>query len=125
MVRSASEGLLEQWAALRQRHRAIESALESALQERGGVSLSELETLERVAAGEGRVRMTELAACAGLSKSGMTRLVDRLESEGLLRREECPSDRRGAEAVLTPEGREVMAGAQAVRLEVLRTVLVS
>jgi DNA-binding MarR family transcriptional regulator len=58
-----------------------------------------------------RLRLSELAESALLSRSGMSRMVDRLESAGLLRREECPDDRRGAFAVLTDEGREALAQA--------------
>jgi MarR family transcriptional regulator, 2-MHQ and catechol-resistance regulon repressor len=54
------------------------------------------------------LRMSDLAAGAGLSTSGMTRLVDRLESAGLLERKACPNDRRGLEAVLTPKGRKLV-----------------
>jgi DNA-binding MarR family transcriptional regulator len=52
-----------------------------------------------------RLRLHELAREVVLSRSGLTRLVDRLEAAGLLRRESCADDRRGAFAVLTPEGR--------------------
>lgn len=51
-----------------------------------------------------RLRLSELADAVLLSRSNLTRLVDRLEAAGLLRRETCPTDRRGAYAVLTPEG---------------------
>lgn len=51
-----------------------------------------------------RLRMSELAEKVTLSRSGLTRLVDRLEAAGLLRRENCAEDRRGAFAVLTPAG---------------------
>jgi DNA-binding MarR family transcriptional regulator len=52
--------------------------------------------------------MHELARAVVLSRSGLTRLVDRLEKAGLLRREPDPSDRRGAFAVLTDEGRDML-----------------
>lgn len=52
----------------------------------------------------GRLRMSELADRVILSRSGLTRLVDRLEREGLLRREGCPGDRRGSYAVITAAG---------------------
>ena len=51
-----------------------------------------------------RLRMSELAAAVLLSRSGLTRLVDRLEAAGLLRREHCRTDRRGSFAVLTEAG---------------------
>jgi DNA-binding MarR family transcriptional regulator len=55
-----------------------------------------------------RLRLHELARAVVLSRSGLTRTVDRLESAGLLRREPDPTDRRGAFAVLTEEGVEAM-----------------
>ena len=54
------------------------------------------------------LRMSELAAQTSLTPSGLTRSVDRLQDQGLVARRVCPEDRRGAFAVLTPAGREVM-----------------
>lgn len=51
-----------------------------------------------------RLKMSDLADQVLLSKSGLTRLVDRLEAKGYIRRESCKADRRVAYAVLTPEG---------------------
>ncbi|ARV61606.1 hypothetical protein BZZ01_25965 [Nostocales cyanobacterium HT-58-2] len=53
---------------------------------------------------ECKLRLHELAQAVLLSRSNITRLVDRLEAVGLIRRERCSSDRRGAYAVLTEEG---------------------
>ena len=53
---------------------------------------------------ERRLRMTELADRVLLSRSGLTRLADRLERDGLLTRQACPSDARGTLAVLTDAG---------------------
>ncbi len=55
-------------------------------------------------ASEYRLRLSELAKKVLLSRSNLSHLVDRLEKAGLLRRESCPSDRRGTFAVLTQEG---------------------
>ena len=52
--------------------------------------------------------MSDLAAQAGLSPSGLTRAVDRLEAAGLVARTTCPSDRRGAYAVVTDKARKVL-----------------
>lgn len=57
---------------------------------------------------ERRLRMAELAEALLLSRSGLTRLVDRIEKKDLLRRETCASDRRGAFAVLTDKGLEAL-----------------
>ena len=54
---------------------------------------------------EQRLRLYELADAVVLSRSGLTRLVDRIEAAGLLRREPSPDDRRGAFAVLTEAGK--------------------
>lgn len=53
---------------------------------------------------EHQLRLHELAEAVLLSRSNLTRLVDRLEGAGLIQREQCPSDRRGAFALITDEG---------------------
>jgi DNA-binding MarR family transcriptional regulator len=55
-----------------------------------------------------RLRMSELARSALLSRSGLTRLVDKLEKEGLIERKACPSDGRALHAQLTPKGVETL-----------------
>jgi MarR family transcriptional regulator, 2-MHQ and catechol-resistance regulon repressor len=70
-----------------------------------GLALVEFEVLVRLARSpEQRLRMTALAGQVALTTSGITRVVDRLERDGLVRREACPADRRGAWAVVTPAG---------------------
>ena len=64
--------------------------------------------VELVEASDNRLRMHDLAERVVLSRSGLTRLVDKLEEVGLLRREPDLADRRGAFAVLTPKGREAI-----------------
>ena len=72
---------------------------------RFGLTLAEYEVLSHLVAAEGhRLRMTELAARSLVSRSGLTRRIDGLERRGLVCRETCPDDRRGANAVLTPAG---------------------
>lgn len=73
--------------------------------EEHGLSPVEFEVLMRLSRSPGRqLRMTDLAAQTSLSTSGVTRVVDRLERDGLLCRQACPSDRRGSFAVLTDAG---------------------
>jgi DNA-binding MarR family transcriptional regulator len=76
----------------------------------GMVDFEVLVRLARSAGGE--LRMTDLAAQTGLSTSGITRVVDRLERDGLAARRACATDRRGAYTVITDAG-------QAKVLEVL------
>jgi DNA-binding MarR family transcriptional regulator len=64
--------------------------------------------------------MAELADRVLLSRSGTTRLVDRLEREGLLVRDNCTSDGRGTFAVLTDAGEELLSQARPTHLEDVR-----
>jgi MarR family 2-MHQ and catechol resistance regulon transcriptional repressor len=67
----------------------------------------EFEVLMRLARSPGqRLRMTELAGQTSLSTSGVTRVIDRMERDGLIRREACPTDRRSWYAVVTDQGLE-------------------
>ena len=71
------------------------------------LSAVEFEVLMRLARSPGRrLRMTDLAGQTTLSTSGVTRVVDRMDRDGLVRREACPSDRRSSYAVITDAGRE-------------------
>jgi MarR family transcriptional regulator, 2-MHQ and catechol-resistance regulon repressor len=75
----------------------------------------EFEVLLRLARSPGRrLRMTDLAGQTSLSTSGVTRVVDRMDRDGLVRREACPNDRRSSYAVITDAGRtrldEVLPG---------------
>nr|WP_199736091.1 MarR family transcriptional regulator [Micromonospora sp. HM5-17] len=73
--------------------------------EEHGLSPVEFEVLMRLARSpEHQLRMTDLSAQTSLSTSGVTRVVDRMERDGLLRRRACPSDRRSAYAVVTEAG---------------------
>ncbi|ADG86854.1 transcriptional regulator, MarR family [Thermobispora bispora DSM 43833] len=72
-----------------------------------GLSEVDFETLIRLARSpERRLRMSDLAAQTSMSTSGITRVVDRLEREGLVERRACPNDRRSLYAVLTDAGRK-------------------
>ncbi len=94
------------WAVLLKAHARLVDRVEAALQEAGLPPLAwydVLWSLETV--GEGRLRMNELAERVVLSKSNLSRLADRLEAAGLIRREPSPGDRRGYYCAITAEGR--------------------
>lgn len=87
-------------------HAGLTRELERRLERDCGLSVQWFEVLLRLARTPGgRLRMSDLAAQATLSASGVTRAVDRLTEAGLVERVACPEDRRGAYAVLTQEGR--------------------
>jgi MarR family transcriptional regulator, 2-MHQ and catechol-resistance regulon repressor len=83
-----------------------------------GLSATDFDVLLRLARSAGqRLRMTDLATQTALSTSGITRVVDRLEKRELVRREICPSDRRGSFAAITAAGQDVLAGVVRVHVE--------
>jgi DNA-binding MarR family transcriptional regulator len=100
------ETRLAAWRALLNAHAAAVGEIERDLAAAGCIPLLWYNVLVALSEAPGeRLRMHELAERVVLSRSGLTRLVDRLEGAGLLCRAACPGDRRGAFAVLTEEGR--------------------
>ncbi|TDD93413.1 MarR family transcriptional regulator [Actinomadura rubrisoli] len=94
------------WDGVVTLHGRVEHLLARALQRRHGIGLSEFRALCRLSnAGDGELRMQELADLIGLNQSSVSRLVARLEDAGLTRRDMCPKDRRGVYTVITEEGR--------------------
>jgi len=82
-------------------------AVEPLLQEHSGLSMTFMDVLGRLHDAPGqRMRMQELQERSLFTRSGMTRLIDRVERAGFARRERVPGDRRGVYVVLTPEGSE-------------------
>ena len=109
--RNADRGLMA-WMALVEAHAAAVESVEADLVRDTGLPLSWHEVLVRLSrAEEGSMRMQELARAVLLSKSGLTRLADRMEAAGLIERTACDSDRRGTWAVVTPKGRRALAEA--------------
>jgi DNA-binding MarR family transcriptional regulator len=105
---------LDAWAGFLRTHATLVRELDEELTERHGLPLSSYDVLVQLdAAAEGRLRMSHLADAVLLSRSGLSRLVTRLEKQGLLARTECPSDARGAFAAITDAGREKLAEARA------------
>jgi MarR family transcriptional regulator, 2-MHQ and catechol-resistance regulon repressor len=68
---------------------------------------------------EGQLRMTDLSAQTSLTTSGVTRVVDRLERDGLVCRRACPTDRRSSYAVITATGRERLLAALPAHLDLI------
>src|SRR5215203_6569077 len=107
-------------------HSSLTKELDAELSAEHGLPLSSYEVLLYLAdAPDGRMRMSELADSVLLSRSGLTRLVDRLERQGLLKRERCESDARGLFAEITPEGRRAFAAARTTHLDGVRRVFLN
>lgn len=100
---------LEAWRQYYPSFWRVFTAIEADLAAAGLPSLSWYDALyELYLAPDRHLRMSELARSALLSRSGLTRLVDKLEKEGLIRRKACPSDGRVQHAELTDKGVEVL-----------------
>lgn len=109
------------WRGLLCTHAALAKRLDSELERVHGLPLTSFEVLHHVgAAPSARMRMCDLADSIHLSRSGLTRLVDRLERDGLLERCSCDHDARGAYACLTSPGREQLALAKGTYIAAVR-----
>jgi DNA-binding MarR family transcriptional regulator len=103
---------LEVWRTLLRVQVLISRRLQTDLLAEHDLSLGSYEVLVHLAeAAGGRLRMNDLADRVLLSRSGLTRLADRLQREGLVHRESCPSDARGLYAVITNAGRDRLRAA--------------
>jgi DNA-binding MarR family transcriptional regulator len=117
---------LAAWRGMLRAHAALTKELDAELAREHNLPLSSYEVLLYLAdAPNGRMRMAELAESVLLSRSGLTRLVDRLEREGLLKRERCESDARGLFAEITPKGRRLFDAARATHLDGVRSRFLS
>lgn len=112
--------MLQAWVAFMQAHDTVVDAVEGELLAERGLPLSWYEVLARLAAApEGYMRMQDLAKGALLTKSGLTRLFDRMALTGLVERRSCPTDRRVTYAALTGKGRRTLENAAPLFLRAL------
>ena len=95
---------LEAWTSLLRSHATLVRQLETDLERETGLALADFDVLAQLAVAGGELRMTELAARALISRSGMTRRVARLVDEGLVRRANAELDARGVVVALTDAG---------------------
>jgi DNA-binding MarR family transcriptional regulator len=102
---TAHDPRLTPWRAFLTAHALISRRLDDDLRSEQQMTLAEYAALVQLAEAPGRrLRMNQLADGIVLSRSGATRLIDRLVADGLVERSHCSSDGRGAEAVLTEAG---------------------
>ena len=104
---------LAAWRGFLRVHSAVIRDLDAALATAHDMPLTSYEVLLYIdGTRDGRMRMSDLAESVLLSRSGVTRLVDRLEKAGMVRRDTCAEDARGAYAVITRAGRLALADAR-------------
>jgi DNA-binding MarR family transcriptional regulator len=93
------------WRWFARAHDLLHRELDARLEQSHGLQLKSFDVLSELAASsDRRMRMSELAERVSMSRSGLSRLVDRLATDGLIQRSPCPEDARGSFAVLTARG---------------------
>lgn len=116
-IPSPRDPRLDAWRAFLFAHAQVRRQLERELQAEQAMGLGEYEVLLLLARAESRrLRMSELAERLVLSRSGVTRLIDRLQAEELVERGSCDTDRRGAWAILTDAGQRRLRDASPTHL---------
>ncbi len=107
---------LEAWRSLLRAHATLMRQLDTDLEKKTGLALADFDVLAQLALVGGELRMTDLAARALISRSGMTRRVARLVDEGLVHRADTDADGRGVVVVLTDAGAARLTEAAPVHL---------
>jgi DNA-binding MarR family transcriptional regulator len=117
MARRPDDARMGAWRAFLRAYASVTDVLERELVEAKALPLTWYDVLLQLSeAPTGRLRMQELARSVLLSKSGLTRVVDRMTADGLVRREAAADDARGAFACLMPAGRSALRRAAPVHL---------
>ena len=121
MGRRDDDVLAAEWHQLMGRYQRLMCALDRELGSEHSLTASEFEVLQQLErAEECSLRMSTLAENAHLTQSALSRLVSRLEGDGLVERKACDQDRRSLFVALTPEGRRRYAEAKPTQRRVLR-----
>lgn len=116
-----SEPELAAWRGLLRAHSRLVAILDEELESEHGLPLGSYEVLLSLAETDGgSLRMGDLADRLLLSRSGLTRLIDRLVARGLVERHNCADDRRGTYACLTAAGGELFEAARPTHLRGVR-----
>ena len=112
------------WHHFVQAYHLLERQIEQQLQRDAGLSHAQYNVLVVLSEQPGnRLRMTELARNAKITRSRLSHAIARLEKNGWVRREECPSDKRGQNAVLTEEGYAMLSRSAPGHVDAVRHAL--
>jgi DNA-binding MarR family transcriptional regulator len=111
------------WMALVRTHTRLWEHVEAEMRRRHGLTMARYDVLAHLNMAGGRLGLGDLAEGIALSPSGLSKLLDRMESSGLIRREADPSDARAAFAAITPRGRKLVTRARTSHHDLLRQTL--
>ncbi len=126
VAESAEQVVLGEWREILARHAEITCALDHELGDNHGLGVSEFEVLERLSESGDDCpgqRVQELADAVHLSQSALSRLIGRLEVDGLVTRAICAEDRRGIYVHLTEAGKKRYLAARPTHRAVLTSAL--
>ena len=108
------------WLALARTHGRLWDLLDAGLRRDHGLTIARYDVLAHVEMAGGQLRLSDLAASIVLSASGLSKLMDRMEASGTIRRDPDPSDARATLATITPKGRALVKKARRSHHELLR-----
>lgn len=109
------------WRSIREMHHRLSIAVERRLVQESGLSAADYQVLVPLSeSADGRLRARDLARDAGWEKSRLSHQMRRMEQRGLVEREDCPTDARGAYVRLTPAGRAAIEAAAPGHVEAVR-----
>jgi DNA-binding MarR family transcriptional regulator len=121
MTTRIAEDHLDAWRGVLNTHARLTTQIEAALSDAGLPQLAWYDVLWALQRAPGKaLRMGELADAVTISRSGLTRLVDRIEADGLLERRPSAGDRRAIEVTITPDGSKLLRKMWPVYEQVLR-----
>jgi DNA-binding MarR family transcriptional regulator len=115
-----SEDRVQAWDVFRASHAQVKAAISADLETEREMQLAWFDVLHALNNAGGRLRMQDLAATLLINKSSLTRLVDRIEADGLISREADSADGRGTLAALTKVGRERYRSVKPVYLRAIQ-----
>lgn len=112
------------WRAVKEMHQQLSGALERRMLLGSGLSAADYQVLVPLSESPGgRLRARDLARDAGWEKSRLSHQMRRMEQRGLVEREDCETDARGAYVRLTPAGRQAIESAAPGHVEDVRRLL--
>lgn len=121
-AKKAEQALVDQWRDILALHARTQCELDRALH-RHGLCASDFEVLDVLSGESCTYRVQEIAERVHLSQSALSRLIARLEKDGLVDRAMCPEDRRGVRVALTEKGRTLHGEVLPVQRAVLTKML--
>ena len=107
-----SDRWMPAWLALVRTHARLWDQLEAQARRDHGLTIARYDVLAQLEMAGGQLRLSDLASAVVLSPSGLSKLLDRMETSGLIRREPDPNDARASLATLTPDGRSIVKKAR-------------